>query len=229
MSVRGEDGSGGGGSPRPRETAQTLERGLLVLEVLARREHARGLTVTEVAAATGLSRQILYRLLATLEQRAYVVRGPGSRVRLGLGLARLTDAVLPMVREQTLPVLRTLADDLGATAHLTVADGDEAVALVVVEPSWTDFHVGYRTGSRHPLSKGAAGRAILAARDGGGSAVASSAGELQPGASGLAAGIVLDGGLDCSVGVVALGELAPDAGERVARAAQDVVALLSGR
>lgn len=214
---------------RPRETAQTLERGLLVLEVLARREHARGLSVTEIAAATGLSRQVLYRLVTTLEQRAYVVRGPGGRVRLGLGLARLTDAVLPMVREQTLPVLRTLADDLGATAHLTVADGDEAVALVVVEPSWTDFHVGYRTGSRHPLTKGAAGRAILAARSGEEPALASSAGELQPGASGLAAGVTLDGGLDCSVGVVALGGLDEAAAGRVTRAAADVAALLTGR
>lgn len=218
------------GEPRPRETAQTLARGLRVLEILAESDHARGLTVTEIAAQTGLSRQVLYRLVATLAQHAYVVHEPGGRVRLGLGLVRLTDAVLPMVRSQTLPVLRTLADELGATAHLTVADGDEAVALVVVEPSWTDFHVGYRRGSRHPLAKGAAGRAILAAREaapGRGPEVVASEGELQPGAAGVAAGMVLPGGLEVSVGVVALGELDPATTERVQTAASQVAAVLT--
>lgn len=215
---------------RPRETAQTLERGLLVLELLARRDHARGLSISEIAAETGLSRQVLYRLVATLAQHAYVVHEPGGRVRLGLGLVRLTDAVLPMVRAQTLPVLRSLADELGATAHLTVADGDEAVALVVVEPSWTDFHVGYRTGSRHPLTRGAAGRAILAARAddaGGAPQVVTSEGELQPGAAGVAAGMVLPGGLEVSVGLVALGELDPAAADRVRAAATQVATVLT--
>ena len=37
--------------------------------------------------------------------------------------------------------------------------------MAVVEPSWTDFHVSYRVGSRHPLHQGAAGKAILLGRD----------------------------------------------------------------
>src|SRR5919112_460894 len=68
--------------------------------------------------------------------------------------------VLPLLRDQALPVLRSLAEAVGATAHLTVADGDEALALAVVEPTWTDFHVAYRVGARHPLTQGAAGKAI---------------------------------------------------------------------
>lgn len=43
-------------------------------------------------------------------------------------------------------------------------DGSEALAVAVVEPTWTDYHVAYRAGFRHPLDRGAAGRAILAAR-----------------------------------------------------------------
>ena len=67
-----------------------------------------------------------------------------------------------MLRDLAVPVLRALAESVGCTAHLTVADGEEALALAVVEPSWTDFHVAYRVGSRHPLNRGAAGKAILA-------------------------------------------------------------------
>src|SRR3546814_13018073 len=84
------------------------------------------------------------------------------------------------------PVLRSLAEAAGCTAHLTVADGDEALALAVVEPSWTDFHVSYRVGARHPLAQGAAGKAILMLRDTASAHFAVTAGELQAGARGLA-------------------------------------------
>ena len=105
--------------------------------------------------------------------------------------------------DAALPALRRLAEQVGATAHLTVAEGGEAVALAVVEPSWTRFHVAYRTGSRHPLDRGAAGRAILAGRNGTAGWVAS-AGELEEGAHGVAAPVLGVEGLEASVGVVTL-------------------------
>src|SRR5439155_725432 len=86
----------------------------------------------------------------------------------------------PLVADAALPALRRLAEQVGATAHLTIADGGEALALAVVEPSWTQFHVAYRTGSRHPLERGAAGQAILAGRSGSFGYVTTT-GELQPG------------------------------------------------
>ena len=120
------------------------------------------------------------------------------------------------------PVLRRLADAAGATAHFTIADGGEALALVVVEPTWTDFHVGYRVGSRHPLERGAAGRAILAGRRGG-AAVVTTRGELQQGATGLAAPVLGTPALEASVGVVTVRSLdEPRVAVLVAQAARDV-------
>jgi DNA-binding IclR family transcriptional regulator len=87
-----------------------------------------------------------------------------------------------------------------------VVDGGEALALSVVEPSWTQFHVAYRSGSRHPLERGAAGLAILAGRRGDFAPVATT-GELQPGAYGVAAAVPGVDGLEASVGVVALAPL----------------------
>ena len=81
-------------------------------------------------------------------------------------MLRLGRQVHPLVREAALPALRSLAEDIGATAHLTLVDGTEALAVAVVEPTWTDYHVAYRAGFRHPLDRGAAGRAILTARQG---------------------------------------------------------------
>ena len=144
------------------ESAQTLDRGLRVLFALA--DAPRGRSVAELAAELGLARPILYRLLATLEAHGLAHRGGDGTFRIGLAVLDLARRVQPMVREAALPVLRGLAERVGATAHLTVVDGGEALAVAVVEPTWTAYHVGYRVGSRHPLDRGAAGRVILLAR-----------------------------------------------------------------
>jgi DNA-binding IclR family transcriptional regulator len=214
------------------EASQTLDRGIRILESLAARADLTGLTVTELATALGVGRPVVYRLVTTLEAHHLVARADDGRVRLALGISRLASAVTPIVRAEARPVLRELADAVGATAHLTVAEGDEALALVVVEPSWTDFHVAYRSGSRHRLDQGAAGRAILAGRAGE-DGVVSSDGELQPGAHGLAVPLAaaapgaVRGGVEASVGVVSLAPLdARTVGPRLQHAARALRAVL---
>ena len=185
----------------PTETSQTLDRGLRVLRVLA--ESPEGLTVTELSNRLQVNRTVVYRLISTLEQHGLVRRDARSRLFVGLGVLHLASGVQPLLRDLAMPVLRGLAESLGSTAHLTVADGEEALALAVVEPSWTDFHVSYRVGARHPLTQGAAGKAIgLVERDEAAYAVTS--GELQTGARGLAAPVRGVDGLRASVGIVTL-------------------------
>lgn len=214
------------------ETSQTLDRGLRVLAVLA--GHPSGLTITELAAAVGVNRTVVYRLVTTLEQHGLARRDAAGRLHVGLGVLALARGLQPVLREVANPVLRGLAEDLGATAHLTLVDGGEALAVAVVEPSWTDYHVAYRVGARHPLDQGAAGRAILLGReiaDGAaeqGDRFVQTVGELQPGARGLASPVLGIDGLEASVGIVTLGDLdAAAAGPRVAGAADEVARRLS--
>jgi DNA-binding IclR family transcriptional regulator len=210
----------------PAETSQTLDRGLRVLDVLA--ASTGGLTVTELAARLEVNRTVVHRLVSTLEQHALVRRDPRGRLHVGLGVLHLASAVQPVLRDLAVPVLRELAESVGCTAHLTVADGEEALALAVVEPSWTDFHVSYRVGSRHPLTRGAAGKAILLGRGPAVEPFAVTEGELQPGARGLAAPVHGVDGLEASVGIVTIGEIDVDAvGPQVRRAAAEVAARLS--
>src|SRR3954467_11733766 len=187
----------------PAETSQTLDRELRVLDVLA--SAPGGLTVTELATRLEVNRTVVYRLVSTLEQHALLRRDARGRLHVGLGVLHLASAVQPVLRELAVPVLRELAEGVGCTAHLTVADGEEALALAVVEPSWTDFHVSYRVGSRHPLTRGAAGKAILLGRDRDAPPFAITEGELQAGARGLAAPVRGVDGLEASVGIIALG------------------------
>jgi DNA-binding IclR family transcriptional regulator len=208
-----------------RETSQTLDRGLRALELLG--DAPGGLTVTELSAALGVARPVVYRLLATLEGHALVRRVADGRVALGFAVLQLARRVQPLLRDAALPALRRLAEEVGATAHLTVVDGGEALAVAVVEPSWTDYHVAYRVGSRHPLDRGAAGRAIVTARTGSSDYVVS-AGELQPGAHGVAAAVRGVPAVEASVGVVALVELdARIVGPRVVAAAGEVAGALA--
>ncbi|MBW1598539.1 MULTISPECIES: IclR family transcriptional regulator [unclassified Streptomyces] len=206
------------------ETSQTLDRGLRVLKLLADTDH--GLTVTELSSKLGVNRTVIYRLLATLEQHSLIRRDLGGRARVGLGVLGLGRQVHPLVREAALPALRSLAEEVGATAHLTLVDGVDALAVAVVEPSWTDYHVAYRPGFRHPLDRGAAGRAILAGRGPGyeqpGGYVLTH-GELEAGASGAAAPLLGVAGIEGSVGVVMLADSVPEkVGDRVVAAAQEV-------
>ena len=187
----------------PSETSQTLDRGLRALKVLA--ETPEGLTITELSARLEVNRTVVYRLISTLEQHGLVRRDARSRLFVGLGVLQLASAVQPLLRDLAMPVLRSLAESLGSPAHLTGADGGEALGLAGVAPTWTDFHVAYRVGARHPLSQGAAGKAIALLEESD-TAYAVTSGELQNGARGLAAPVRGVDGLRASVGVVTLAD-----------------------
>ncbi|WP_033292074.1 helix-turn-helix domain-containing protein [Amycolatopsis jejuensis] len=185
-----------------REGSLTLDRGLALLQAVAD-SGEQAATISELAVTIGASRAAVYRLLVPLSERGLIWRD-GTKVRLGVGVLRLAGQVLPQLREAARPVLRELAEKVGATAHLTVAQGDYAQAVAVVEPSWTSYHVAYRVGSRHALGAGAAGRAMTL-RSGG---WVTSTGEVQAGASGVAAPVRGVPGLRASVGVISLEPLA---------------------
>ena len=211
------------------ETSQTLDRGLQVLEAVAGAPD--GLTVTELAATLGIGRTVVYRLVVTLEQHAFLRRSADGRCRLGLGVLAMGRQVQPVVRDTAVPALRLLADAVNATAILTVVDGQEAQAAVVVEPSRSDVHVASRPGSRQPLENSAAGRAILAARTTAGRPLdppwVVATGDGPEGAYGIAVPVLGVPGLEASVGVLALRELnESDVGPRVARAAGEIARAL---
>lgn len=184
------------------ERSQALDRGVRLMHLLS---DGQVRTIVDIANHLEVTRPVVYRMVRALEEHSWVHRTPDGRVGIGLGVLRLSAGVLPLVRNTASPILRQLAEKTGATAHLTVAEGNFARALIVVEPTWTDWHVSYRVGSSHPLQHGAAGRAILNARTGDVQPVISE-GELQPGAVGVACAVPAPT-LAASLGVVALGDL----------------------
>ncbi|MGP9535735.1 MULTISPECIES: IclR family transcriptional regulator domain-containing protein [unclassified Halomonas] len=127
----------------------------------------------------------------------------------------------PQLRSVAQPLLRSLARATRATSFLSVAQAEECVVIMVEEPSEGMLRVGYRVGSRHPLTQGAAGIAILSgrlpnqdddevvrkARDDGYSLTC---GQLQRGAVGVASPLIaarLGNGVEACIGVVALEDM----------------------
>jgi DNA-binding IclR family transcriptional regulator len=140
--------------------SQTLARGLTALQMVA--DAPAGLTVQQLADQVGVHRTIAYRLLTTLTQFRLVAKGEDGRYRPASGLAVLGASFDRNVRQVSLPTLRTLADQLGTTVSLLIAEGDQQVAIAVIVPSHVAYQLSFHEGSRYPLNRGAAGIALLA-------------------------------------------------------------------
>ncbi|TXS19701.1 MULTISPECIES: IclR family transcriptional regulator [unclassified Streptomyces] len=212
-------------------TLQSLDRGLRALSLISLAPE--GLTVAEIATQLGTDRATAYRVVDTLEQHALVARGVGKKIRLGAGAVVFASRFQPQLIRAAGPVLQELADAAGVAAFLSLAQGGDAcVPVLSAEPArQTIFQVSYSIGAGHPLDRGANGIAILAlqpaaesdseavgrAREAGYSVTA---GELQHGAVGVAAGFEVPHLLGASVGTVAMGEVDVDRlGELVREAA----------
>jgi DNA-binding IclR family transcriptional regulator len=231
--VRGTAAPGRSERQGRRAVSQTLDRGLEVIDLVAAAPDGR--TVAQLAELLGTPRTNVVRLLNTLAGRNYVVQNAGGRYHLGsrpLELARLVQPVIRLIAQK---VLQHLADRTGATAHLTAAEGDDAVALLVVEPRTADYHVSYQAGARRPLNRGASGFAILSARPPAAAELpevaaarkrgwAVSHGQIERGTWGIAAPIRHPQHPDLSVGVVYLGEPADldSATRAVLKAAEEI-------
>ena len=146
-------GSGAPGS-------QTLARGLNALQLVA--SSPTGLTVAQVADDIGVHRTIAYRLLSTLAQYRFVAKGEDGRYRSAAALAVLGASFDNNVRQLSVPTLRSLADELGTTVSLLVAEGDQQVAIAVMVPTNVYYQLAFHEGSRYPLDRGSAGLALLA-------------------------------------------------------------------
>lgn len=210
-----------------KETSQTLDRGLSVLEVLA--EFPEGLSVTELSHKLGVGRTVVYRLVVTLEAHSLLRRSTDGKCRLGLGLLSLARVIQPLVREASGPALRMLAEALSCTAYLMIADLNDGLVALVSEPNRSDMHVSIRIGTRSPLEGSAGGRAILAARTAAGRPLDPPwvVANLEGGTYGLAVPLTGVAGLEASVGIVSAREFAEtEFGPRITRSAQEIARML---
>jgi DNA-binding IclR family transcriptional regulator len=157
-SSSGESGSNGAGG------VQSVDRALVILEVLAR---AGAAGVTEIAAELGVHKSTAFRLVATLESHRLVEQvGDRGKYRLGVGVLRLagaTTARLDVVQEAR-SVCRRLAADTGETVNVAVLSDSSALYLDQVAGS-SALQSHNWVGQRIPLHATSNGKVLLAGLD----------------------------------------------------------------
>ena len=151
--------------PRPAPVSSSVyavraaERVLDVLDVL--QGAADGVSLGELARATGLPKSSAFRYLATLEARGYVVRDDDDAYRLGLAFQPLRPRDLALLAAAARPHLEELCDRFGETINLGVLDGTRVAYLEVVE-SPRAVRFAARRGGRDPIHSSALGKAVAA-------------------------------------------------------------------
>jgi IclR family transcriptional regulator, pca regulon regulatory protein len=140
---------------------QSLERGLAVIRAFDQ-AHPE-LTLSEVAARTGVTRAVARRFLLTLAALGYV-RSDGrffsltARV-LELGYAYLSSLTLPEVAESH---LEALVAEVNESSSVSVLDGHDVVYVARV-PVSRIMTVSISVGTRFPAYATSMGRVLLAA------------------------------------------------------------------
>jgi DNA-binding IclR family transcriptional regulator len=142
-----------------------VRRALAVLRVLAAGRET-GLPLSEVVAATGLTRPTAHRLVQVLMEEGIVERNAKSnRFAIGqqvpeLALARQSRSALIVSSE---PYLSRLSREVGDTLFLTVRTGLDSLCVARLIGTYPIQVLSIEVGARRPLGVSSAGIAILAA------------------------------------------------------------------
>ena len=149
------------GSPSP---VGSVDKALALLEVLAE-AGPEGRSLRDIAAAAGLNKASVHRLLRALLHRGFAEQSPADqRYRLGASALELARSFgsgedLPA---RFAPALASISQQTEELVHLGQLDGPRVLYLDKVEPERT-LRVWSRVGRRAPAARTAMGRALLAA------------------------------------------------------------------
>ena len=142
-------------------TIQALDRAMHILKVLAEGE---GMSLTELAEATGQAPATVYRVLSTFEAHGIVEVQPATQLWfVGQEAFRIGSAFLGRTNlvEQARGVMHALMAETGETANLAIADGGQVVFISQVE-THEPIRAFFRPGTRGPIHASGIGKALLA-------------------------------------------------------------------
>lgn len=146
-------------SERGSGSIQVIDRMAMLLEAIAR--YTGPVSLKVLAAETGLHPSTAFRILASLGEHGFVDR-EGSAYRLGRRLLQLGSRVRSSIdiRQEALPIMEWLRDQVGETVNLTLREGDEVIYVERATPNRM-MRVEQVIGSRAPLHVTAVGKLML--------------------------------------------------------------------
>ena len=150
-------------APKRANLIQSVDRALLILETLS--QAREGMALNDISARTGLNVSTCHHLLATLSQRGYVTREPGSKAyALGNKIFELSAARARQIDVVGIasPVLRALNEATREAVHLAAMQGRDLITLAKLDSRHAvgvDSGMVGKSGAAHAT---ATGKAILA-------------------------------------------------------------------
>lgn len=143
-----------------REYVQSLERGLAVIQAFGPTRPE--MTLSEVAAATGLTRAAARRFLYTLSKLGHV-SGDGKRFRLTAQVLSLGYAYLSSLPwwQRAQPHMEAVVRSLGESCSVAVLDGFDIVYVARI-PASRILTINPGIGTRFPAFVTSLGRVLLA-------------------------------------------------------------------
>ena len=150
------------GNKRKEYSAPALEKGLDIMEVLAK--EPEGLTSAEISSRLGRPMGQLFRMLVVLQQRGYVVyQADSERYEMTLKLFELAHGLGPVRRLNLVaaPLMKHLSQTIGQSCHLVIHySGKGHVVVQQNAPSARVLSV--RLGAEAPLFDSCSGHILLA-------------------------------------------------------------------
>lgn len=139
---------------------QVIDRSALLLDAIAAGDGPVSLKI--LSAETGLHPSTAFRILGALSGVGLVERDSAGHYQLGRKLVQLAGRVRRGVdiRQEALPLMQALRDQVGETVNLTVREGDEVIYIERVTPQRM-MRVEQVVGSRAPLHVTAVGKLML--------------------------------------------------------------------
>lgn len=147
----------------PNYAAPALEKGLDILETLARSE--RPLSQKEIATTLDRSVGELYRMLTCLVSRDYVANN-GETYQLTTKLFELAHLNPPTQKllSEALPIMQRLSSDIDQSCHITVYNQGKQIVVAKID-SPTDVGFSVKVGAEFEVLISASGRVLVAFQD----------------------------------------------------------------
>lgn len=145
-----------------KSSIQVIERMMSLLDALAR--HVTPVNLKQLATETRLHPSTTHRILSVMVDNRLVDRIEPGTYRLGIRLLELGSLVKSRisVRQEALPHMQQLHQELGETVNLSVRHDDEVVYIERTSGNSSMMRVVHIIGARAPLHITAVGKLFLA-------------------------------------------------------------------
>ncbi len=147
------------------DSVQVVDRVFTIMEYLSQAGEPKG--PTEIAAATGINKSTVYRLVSSMCRGGYIEKNSAGEYHIGVKLVEIVSNHINRLELQTeaRPFLNELHADLGLVVHLGILDGADVVYVEKMDIE-RNLRLYAQIGMRVPAFCSSLGKCLLSCLSG---------------------------------------------------------------